>query len=59
MQNNMFKKLSFVIRYVADRFKSHEICDEASDNPFVFDSVSDWCQTQEMCGKIFSGGLFN
>ena len=55
----MFKKLPFVIRYVADRFKSHEICDEASDNPFVFDSVSDWCQTQEMCGKVFSGGVFN
>ena len=35
------KKLPFLIRYVADRFKSHEMRDEAVDTLFLFDFVPD------------------
>ena len=49
------KKLPFLIRYVADRFKSHEMRDEAVDTLFLFDFVPDWCQTKNMYEKIVSG----
>ena len=37
---------------------SQEMCDKAVKCPFVFDSVSSQCKTQEMCDKIVSEDPF-
>ena len=52
MYKHAAKNLPYLLRYVADHYKTQNMCDKAiPENDETFKSVSDCYRSQEMCSK--------
>ena len=52
MYKHVVKKLPYLLRYLLDRYKTHQMCDKAIlENGGRLKSVPDCYKNQEMCNK--------
>ena len=52
MYKHTVKKLSYLLRYVPDQYKTQQMCYKAIlENGGTLESVPDCCKNQEMCNR--------